>query len=49
MLRWLSFMLIEIYTISFAFFQLREGRRKDFFAILIPVIISAVLFLQYLS
>lgn len=41
-------MLIEIYTISFAFFQLKQGRRNDFFTILIPVIISVILFLQYL-
>ncbi len=49
MLKWLSFMLIEIYTVSFAFFQLKNGRRNDFFSILIPAIISAVLFLQYLT
>ncbi len=49
MLRWMGFMLVEIYTISYAFYQLRQGRRKDFFIILLPVIISVVLFLQYLS
>lgn len=42
-------MLIEIYTISFAVYQLREGRRNDFFVVLVPVIISAILFVQYLT
>lgn len=49
MLRWISFLLVEIYTVSFALFQLKVGRRNDFFFILIPAIISAVLFVQYLS
>jgi hypothetical protein len=49
MFRWLSFILVEIYTISFAFYQLKNGRRTDFLAILLPVIIAAVLFLQYLT
>ncbi len=49
MFRFLSFALAEVYTLSFAVYQLKNGRKKDFFAIMLPVIIAAVLFLQYLT
>ncbi len=47
MIKWTVFILAQIYTISYAVFELNNGNKKGFVAVMLLAIISLCLFVKY--